>query len=66
MPRLLRIKRHGGEAAEKIPTQNAKAIFFVNHFDGDAQHKDLHFYQRAPIIYGLWIRIEFVDGEVKG
>lgn len=64
MPRFLRIKRLGSEAVEEIPTEKAKAVFFVNDFEGDAQHKDLHFYKRAPIIHGLWIRIEFLDGEV--
>jgi len=64
MPPFLRIRRLGGEVVEEIPTESAKALFYVRTFDGDAAHKDVQFYKRAPLMHGLWIRIEFLDGEV--
>lgn len=64
MPPFLRIRRLGCEAVEEIPTESAKAVFYVRSFEGDAQHKEVRFYKRAPLVHGLWIRIEFLDGEV--
>src|SRR5690349_6785158 len=64
MPRSLRIRRIGLDVVEEIPTEKAKAIFYVKEFDGDAGRKDLHFYKRAPLMHRIWVRIEFVDGEV--
>ena len=64
MSSFLRIRRLGAESVEEIPTDHAKAVFFVNEFEGDAQHKDLQFYRRAPLVHGVWMRIEFLDGEV--
>ena len=64
MPSFLRIRRLGVDVFEEIPTENAKAVFYVKDFDGDGQRKDLHFYKRAPLVHGIWIRAEFLDGEV--
>ena len=36
----------------------------MKDFDGDQQHKNLRFYKGAPIIHGVWIRLEFTDGEI--
>jgi hypothetical protein len=49
---------------EEIPTQDAKAVFFVKTFDGDLRHNALHFHSNAPIIPGLWVRVQFHDGEM--
>ena len=64
MPPVLRIRRLGSEMVEEIPTERAKALFYVKSFEGDAAHKDVQFYTRAALMHGLWIRIEFLDGEV--
>lgn len=63
-PRLLNIRRLGRDNLEEIDTEKAKAIFYVKDFDGNAEHRDLHFSKRAPLVQGIWIRLEFVDGEV--
>jgi hypothetical protein len=52
-----------GEEKE-IPTQDAKAVFFVKTFNGDLRHKALHFHENAPIVPGLWVRVYFHDGEM--
>ena len=48
---------------KNVPVGDAKAIFFVSTFDGDTQHKALHFHQNAPILPGLWVRVRFQDEE---
>ncbi len=36
----------------------------MENFDGDPQHKGLRFYRGAPIVHGVWVRVEFIDSEV--
>lgn len=60
----IRIQRAGSESSEELPTQNVKAIFYVRNFEGDSEHEALHFYTQAPTADGIWLRIEFTDGEV--
>lgn len=64
MPPFLRIRRLGVDAVEEIPTEQAKAVFYVKDFDGDPEHRDLNFYKGAAFVHGAWIRVEFLDGEV--
>ena len=64
LPKTLRIRRVGSTHFEEIPTQHAKAVFYVKNFDGDLSHKDLKFSSGAPIIHGIWVRLEFIDGEL--
>lgn len=52
-----------GEVKE-VPTDGAKAIFFVQTFDGDLKHRALHFHENAPIMEGLWVRVIFNDSEM--
>jgi hypothetical protein len=63
-PKCLRILRLDTDKEEDIEVRNAKAVFYVNTFEGDAQHTPLRFHQRAPIVHGIWVRIDFRDGEV--
>ncbi|KAA6458342.1 hypothetical protein DYQ86_20730 [Acidobacteria bacterium AB60] len=63
-PPVLRIRRLDNGTVQEIPIDRTKAIFYVNDFNGDPDHRDLHFYRGAPIVHGVWIRLEFVDGEV--
>lgn len=63
-PKSFRIQRLGCDTVEEIPTDKAKAIFYVKDFHGDSRHEPLQFYTRAPIVHGIWIRLEFLDGEV--
>jgi hypothetical protein len=63
-PKIFRIRRLGSDVVEDIPTENAKAVFYVNNFDGDFEHRPLQFHTRAPIVHGIWVRLEFFDGEV--
>lgn len=63
-PALLRIRRLGDTLIEEIPLEKTKALFFVKEFDGNPEHRDLRFYRGAPIVHGVWVRLEFSDGEI--
>lgn len=63
-PEIFRIRRLESDTVEEIPTRDIKAVFYVNTFDGDPDHKDLNFHSRAPIVHGIWMRFQFRDGEV--
>ena len=52
------------EVFEDISVKDIKAVFYVNSFDGDSDHKQLNFHTRAPIVHGIWMRFQFLDGEV--
>jgi hypothetical protein len=63
-PESFRIRSLDTDIVEEIPTKDIKAVFYVNSFDGNPKHKDLNFHLRAPIVHGIWMRLQFVDGEV--
>lgn len=63
-PSLLRVRRLADDSIQEIPIESTKAVFYVKDFDGDQQHKNLRFYRGAPIVHGVWIRLEFTDGEI--
>lgn len=63
-PAVLRVRRVDSNNVEDIAIGDAKAIFYVNSFEGDAGRRDLHFHGRARIIHSVWIRLEFLDGEI--
>jgi len=63
-PALLRVRRLADNLIQEIPIEHAKAVFYVKDFDGDRQHKNLRFYKGAPIVHGVWMRLEFTDGEI--
>lgn len=63
-PAVLRVRRLSDSLIQEIPIQDTKAVFYVKDFDGDRQHKSLRFYKGAPIVHGVWIRLEFTDGEI--
>jgi hypothetical protein len=56
-------RRNGGEAAEEIPLEGVKAIFFVKSFEGK-WHDDLRFHDHLPAPECLWVRVTFLDGEI--
>jgi hypothetical protein len=60
----IRLKMVDSGVVEEVPTRNAKAVFFVKTFDGDLRHRALHFHEHAPIVPGLWVRVNFHDGEI--
>ena len=63
-PETFRVQLLVSDIVEEISTQDVKAIFYVNSFEGDSDHKELNFHSKAPIIHGIWMRVQFLDGEV--
>jgi len=53
----------GGGAAEEIPLEGVKAIFFVKSFEGK-WHDDLRFHDHLAAPDCLWVRVTFLDGEI--
>ncbi|HZY64204.1 MAG TPA: hypothetical protein VFE38_16930 [Edaphobacter sp.] len=60
----IRLRLLDSEEIEELPTDSAKAIFFVKTFEGDLKHRALHFHEHAPVTQGLWVRVYFHDNEM--
>ena len=65
-PETLRVRLLESDTVEEISIKDVKAIFYVHSFDGDAKHKEMSFYGNSPIVHGIWMRVQFLDGEVDG
>lgn len=63
-PESFRIRHFDSDVVEEIPVKNAKAVFYVNSFEGDSNHKNLNFHTHVPTVHGIWMRFQFLDGEV--
>jgi hypothetical protein len=63
-PQSFRIRLLESDIVEDIPIKDIKAVFYVNSFDGDSEHQQINFHSRAPIVHGIWMRLQFLDGEV--
>jgi hypothetical protein len=63
-PRSFRIRRLDSGIIQEVSTADAKAVFYVNDFDGNHEHHPLNFHTPTPIVHGIWVRVEFLDGEV--
>jgi len=63
-PENFKVRRLDTNIVEEIPACEIKAVFYVNSFEGDSDHQHLNFHSHAPIIHGIWIRVQFLDGEV--
>jgi len=63
-PKTFRIRHLDSDLVEEIPTSAIKAVFYVNTFNGDSDHVHLNFHSRAPVAQGIWMRLQFRDGEV--
>lgn len=63
MPEIMQLRLPGSGGIMDVSLENAKAVFFVKEFDGQKQRKDLNFHQNAPLNGGVWVQLEFQDGE---
>ena len=63
-PESFRVRHLDSDVVEEISIKDVKAVFYVNSFEGDADHNHLNFHTRAPIVHGIWMRFQFLDGEV--
>ena len=60
---VIRLTTLDSREVREINVREAKAVFFVRTFDGDLNHRALHFHENAPVMEGLWVRVRFEDGE---
>jgi hypothetical protein len=63
-PETFHIRLLDTNAEEDVSVKDVKAIYYVNSFDGDSEHIQLNFHTRAPIAHGIWMRLQFRDGEI--
>ena len=63
-PETFRIRSLETDEVNEISVKDVKAVFYVESFDGDSDHSHLNFHTRAPIVHGIWMRCQFLDGEV--
>jgi hypothetical protein len=63
-PEAFRLRSLETNSIKEIPAKDIKAVFYVNSFEGNADHQHLNFHSRAPVIHGIWMRLQFLDGEV--
>jgi hypothetical protein len=63
-PETLHVRLFDSNTVEEISIKDVKAIFYVHNFEGDANHKEMSFYGKSPIVHGIWMRVQFLDGEV--
>jgi hypothetical protein len=63
-PESFRLRHLESDKVEEISAEDVKAVFYVNSFEGDSDHKELNFHSRAPIVHGIWVRLQFRDSEV--
>jgi hypothetical protein len=63
-PEVFRIRRIDSDEVEEISIKDVKAVFYVNSFDGNPVRNHLNFHTRAPIVHGIWMRFQFLDGEI--
>lgn len=60
----LRVRLLDSDDVEDISLAEAKAVFFVNTFNGDPTRNHINFHNHTPFVQGIWMRLEFLDGEV--
>jgi hypothetical protein len=63
-PHAFLVRPLDSDVIEEISVENVKAVFYVNSFEGDSDHRQLNFHSLAPITHGIWMRFQFLDGEV--
>jgi len=63
LPPVLSIVDVETGGATEVELKGAKAVFFVREFEGQSERRDLRFHQHAPTHDGVWVRLEFQDGE---
>ncbi|HLJ90375.1 MAG TPA: hypothetical protein VKZ53_26440 [Candidatus Angelobacter sp.] len=63
LPSEIQLHPIGGGTAT-VDLNRAKALFFVESFDGKPEYNEVKFFKARPELAGLWVRMRFADGEV--
>lgn len=63
-PSSFRIRLRESNVIEEVPSEDITALFYVKTFDGKPEHRDLNFHSHVPTVDGIWMRLEFGNGEI--
>ena len=61
---VFRIRHFESNLVEEVPANQIKAVFFVSDLSGEPDHNSLRFHALEPIVPGVWVQVQFRDGEV--
>lgn len=61
---VFRIRHLESNVVEEFPADEIKAVFFVSNLNGESDHNSLRFHALEPILPGIWVQVQFLDGEV--
>lgn len=64
VPEILRLRRADDDSFQDVPVNEVKAVFFVKSFEGQGSRNDLKFFSNAPMVHGVWVQLQFKDGEI--
>ncbi len=64
LPDVLRLRGAQDDVFREIPLKGVKAVFFVKSFEGQGTHNYLKFFSNAPMVHGIWVQVQFRDGEI--
>ena len=64
LPDVLRLRSVEDDTFCEIPLNGLKAVFFVKSFEGQGTRNDLKFFSNAPMVHGIWVQLQFKDGEI--
>ena len=63
LPNLITIEPEDSVEGIQVCLDALKALFFVKSFDGKRDYQEVKFFDKAPPIRGLWVRLQFYDNE---
>jgi hypothetical protein len=61
---VFRIRHLESNVVEEIPANEIKAVFFVSDLNGEPDRNSLRFHALEPILPGIWVQVQFRDGEI--
>jgi hypothetical protein len=64
IPDVLQIRDSANDSFQEVPVADLKAVFFVKSFEGQGSRNDLKFFSNAPMVHGVWVQLQFKDGEI--
>lgn len=63
LPDEITIRAETGKGKTSVDVHALKALFFVKRFEGRKEYREVKFFTVTPEIEGLWVRVNFYDGE---
>jgi len=64
VPETLHLRKVDDDTIQEVPVSEVKAVFFVKSFEGQGSRNDLKFFSNAPMVHGVWVQLQFKDGEI--